>query len=438
MERDRLPRPLPAAVRQRVVEIAARCLGTLAPDEVPTPLRRVARFEPRRRARLAATSIAAQVESDEEFRKHVADHLRGEQPGLADALHVGTVPAAADPVVVAAAAYLLRPAGWEELVEQARDASREAARSASDAATTETIKRLKEQVAAAKAETHAELDRLRRQARESRTEVAELRRKLHDARHRTRTAEAETERLRAACEEERTALAQARSTAEADLRRLRSRLADAEQAVEAARRTAREGRNVDDVRLRVLLDALVEAAQGLRREMALPPALSRPADRVTALSPGQLATTGVSGRALDDDDPVSLDHMLALPQVHLIVDGYNVTKAGYGTLPLETQRTRLLSGLGALAAQTRAEITCVFDGAQVGGSVSATEPRGVRVRFSLPGEPADDLIRRLVLAEPRGRPIVVVSSDREVADHARRLGARPLPGVTLLRRLDRA
>ena len=41
-----------------------------------------------------------------------------------------------------------------------------------------------------------------------------------------------------------------------------------------------------------------------------------------------------------------------LPQVHLIVDGYNVTKTGYGELPLVDQRTRLVTALAALAART--------------------------------------------------------------------------------------
>jgi hypothetical protein len=59
------------------------------------------------------------------------------------------------------------------------------------------------------------------------------------------------------------------------------------------------------------------------------------------------------------------------------------------------------------------------------------------VLFSKPGEIADELIRRLVRAEPAGRPLVVVSSDREVADGVRRAGARAVPAAALVRRLDR-
>ena len=47
------------------------------------------------------------------------------------------------------------------------------------------------------------------------------------------------------------------------------------------------------------------------------------------------------------------------------------------------------------------------------------------------------IFRRLVRAEPAGRPIAVVSSDREVADGVRRHGAYPLSSDALLRRLSR-
>jgi predicted RNA-binding protein with PIN domain len=170
--------------------------------------------------------------------------------------------------------------------------------------------------------------------------------------------------------------------------------------------------------------------QGLRRELALTPTDDRPADAVTAVAPGR-DKPGARG-----DDPERLDRLLALPRVHLVVDGYNVTKSGYGDVPLAAQRNRLVQGLGALAARTGVEVSCVFDGA-ARPPVAPPAPRGVRVLFSAPGESADDLIRRLVAAEPVGRPVVVVSSDREIAEGVQRSGAYPIPSTLLLRRLDR-
>src|SRR5688500_19062598 len=106
-------------------------------------------------------------------------------------------------------------------------------------------------------------------------------------------------------------------------------------------------------------------------------------------------------------------------------------------MSLEQLRKRLITGLGGIAAQTGAEVTVVFDGAErVHGLPPA--PRGVRVLFSRKGETADELIRRLVRAEPAGRPIVVVSSDREVADGVKRHGAYPMCSDSLLKRISRA
>lgn len=419
-----------------MVEVASHALGEMSPDDVPGPLRRVKRFESRRRARLAATQIATHLETDEDFRTLVGHQLRERQPRLAGELDGGGAPPAADPVEVGAAAYLLRPEGWRERVEEAREEQRRSDTAAEQAAAEEAVARLREQVTREQESGRAEAERLRGELRDSRAEVSTLRRKLRDARDRATRAETEAGQAREEAETQRGEAEKVASSAEAELRRLRERVADAEAAAEASRRSERAGRRADDARLRVLLDSLVDAAQGLRRELALPSTISQPADVVEASAPAH-PHAGVPARGLADDDPELLDNLLALPRLHLVVDGYNVTKSGYGTLPLEEQRARLLSGLAGLAAQSRVESTCVFDGAQLAGPVPTASPRGVRVLFSDPGETADAVICRLVRAEPPGRAVVVVSSDREIADDVRRQGARPVPSNLLLRRLDR-
>lgn len=77
----------------------------------------------------------------------------------------------------------------------------------------------------------------------------------------------------------------------------------------------------------------------------------------------------------------------------------------------------------------------MFDGSDVAAPPPVTAAQGVRVRFSTPGETADDLIRRLVNAEPKGRAVVVVSSDREVADAARSAGYRAVEALALVQLL---
>lgn len=404
---------------------------------MPAPLRRVARFEPRRRAKLAATPIATQLEGDEAFRVRVAEAARAAEPGLAAALAAGAVPPVADPVNVAALAYLLRPAGWTERVEAARHDLERSAIVAEEAEIARQVAELREQIAAAKATRAEEIDKLRSELRGLRADNAELRKRLHESRGKAKREHARAEDLDGLLADERAAAARASAAADAELRRLRARLSQAEAAAENARRAAREGRNVDEARLRVLLDALADATRGLREEIGLTAGITRPADSVGAVVPGPPGHRTLPGRALADSDPALLDQLLTLPQVHLIVDGYNVTKTGYGELTLADQRARLVSGLGVLYAQTKAEVTVVFDGAELDAPVAVQAPRGVRVLFSPPGQTADELIGRLVRAEPSGRAVVVISSDQEVCDSARRADARPAPSSLLLRRLGR-
>jgi predicted RNA-binding protein with PIN domain len=427
---------LPEAVRLRVVALASDALGALNDDEVPASLRPFRRWAPARRTKLAATPLAAAVEHDVLFRQRCGTRLRDAMPDLVAALEAGTVPAAADPVDVAAAAYLLRTPGWAARIGEAADHLTRATEAAETSQAAEALAQLQASLAVARSQGKEELARAREELVASRAETAAVTRELRAEKGARRRAERAAEEAEVRAAGASAAAAAATSAAETELRRMRNRLADAEAAAESARRATRDGRTAGDTRLRLLLDTVVEASQGLRRELALPPTTDRPADLVEGAEPGT-AQAG-SSQPLLADDPAVFDELLALPQVHVIVDGYNVTKTGYPDLPLEQQRSRLVSGLVALAARSGAEVTCCFDGATVAGHIPSLSGRGVRVRFSKPGEIADELIRRLVRAEPRGRPVVVVSSDREVADGVRRHGARPVSSAALVRRLERS
>ncbi|MGN6333612.1 MAG: NYN domain-containing protein [Motilibacteraceae bacterium] len=437
---EHLDRPLSEPVRQRVVALASDALGALTSEEVPASLRPFRGFQPAKRARLAATPLAAAVEHDRAFRGQVRARAREGLPDLVAALESGRPPAAADPLDVAAVAYLVRSAGWTGLVAAAEEDLRQGADRQASLGAQEATARLEEQLAAARAQGRAEVERVRADLTAAKAEVSDLRRRLHEARQGRREA---AEQARVALEEldqVRAGAAADVAAAEAELRRVRGRLAEVEAALDTARRTAREGRALEDTRVRLLLDVLLEAGAGLRRELALPPAgpgSVRPADVVPAVLPETAGVGHVVGKAQEPDDPALLDQLLTLPQVHLVVDGYNVTKLGYGSLPLQVQRERLVAGLAVLAGRTGAEVTCCFDGAELAQPVIMATPRGVRVLFSRPGEIADELIRRLVANEPSGRPVVVVSSDKEVAEGVSRSGARPVASATLLRRLER-
>ncbi|MFF1400357.1 NYN domain-containing protein [Streptomyces sp. NPDC058287] len=432
-----LDRPLPEGVRHRVVQIVSDGFGGLTVAELPPQLRQYARFTPTRRAKFAGNAMAAAVESDTLFRQRIGERLRDAQPELAGALDSGAPPPAADPLDVAAAAYVLRPTGWVKLVAAAGEEAVRADAERADEETKAELERLRAEVEAAREHGRSETERLRAELESAKKEAESLHRKLRSALSDVKRGEAALRKVHGETEAVRAETHAQLSAADSETRRLKARLGETEAALEASRKAAREGRSVEDMRVRLLLDTVLESAQGLRRELALPPVSVRPAETVDAVEPGRMSPKDIAARALSEHDPAILDQLLALPQAHLVVDGYNVTKTGYPTMPLEKQRLRLLGSLSQLAAQTGAEVTCVFDGAELAAPVLLAPPRGVRVLFSKAGVTADELIRQLVRAEPSGRPVVVVSTDREVADGVAKSGARPVASVMLLKRLSR-
>ncbi|WP_369222230.1 NYN domain-containing protein [Streptomyces sp. R39] len=431
-----LDRPLPDGVRRRVVQIVSDGFGGLTVAELPAQLRQYARFAPNRRAKFAGNAMAAALETDTLFRQRIGEKLREAQPELAGALDSGSPPPAADPLDVAAAAYVLRPTGWVKLVAAAGEEAQRADAERADEESRAELERLREELDRAREQTRSETERLRTELDAAKKEAESLHRKLRAALSDVKRGEAALRKLQGEMEAGRAEGQSLVSAAESESRRLKARLGEVEAALEASRRAAREGRSVEDMRLRLLLDTVLDAAQGLRRELALPPVSVRPAETVDAVEPGRMTPKDIAARALSENDPAILDQLLALPQAHLVVDGYNVTKTGYPQMPLEKQRLRLLGQLSQLAAQTGAEVTCVFDGAELVAPVLLAPPRGVRVLFSKPGVTADELIRQLVRAEPPGRPVIVASTDREVADGVARAGARPVASAMLLKRLS--
>ncbi len=268
--------------------------------------------------------------------------------------------------------------------------------------------------------------------------AARLQEDLRRARKELREAEDRAAKLTGDLAAERGRIRQADSERRAERRRLEAEAGALREQLEAMRRAEHESDRMADSRLWLLMETLSGTAVGLRRELGLEPVAERPADYIAGercAEPEARETEG--SRGLEQGDPQRLDHLLSLPNPHLIVDGYNVTISAWGeTLTLEQQRNRLVQGLGGLATQTNAEITVVFDGADpiFGAKPSA---RGVRVLFSAKGEIADDVVVDLARVEPKGRPVIVVSSDREVADRARRHDAYTVPSPLLVKRIQR-
>lgn len=395
---------------------------------------------------------------------------------------------AVEPEAVGEAGWLLleRPDGWEARLGGLLD---EANREAEEAGSAEEVARLRRELA----RVVEERDEAMAAARQARTEQDRAARALDDARAGRQAAEEQAAALagqvEALKEERATAVRdlkslEVRATARLDeLRRAQGDLAAARQEV-AALHDALEGEGevgtatvpepvsatdpaadgadggtggsqaLDRDAIGALVTRAAEAAAQLSAALAEAAELVRPAPRApSAAGPAPVAPPAAPSDAAPDrparrepvpipvgvfdDTPEAALHLLRHPGTTLAVDGYNVSLAGWPTLALSAQRRRLVDALEALAARTGCSVVVVFDGADVGGGLPGeSRPRGVQVRFTAPGVEADDDLLALLDALPQERTVTVASSDRRVADGARRRGASVISGPQLLALLD--
>jgi predicted RNA-binding protein with PIN domain len=111
----------------------------------------------------------------------------------------------------------------------------------------------------------------------------------------------------------------------------------------------------------------------------------------------------------------------------VLVDGYNLILRSPSLKPgpdrtLRESREKLVNLLAWAVGATDTRFLVVFDGTEQRGDDQGSGR--VEVRFSRPPQKADDLIRRLVEERVKGvARLTVVTSDLEVARHARAMGA---------------
>jgi predicted RNA-binding protein with PIN domain len=112
--------------------------------------------------------------------------------------------------------------------------------------------------------------------------------------------------------------------------------------------------------------------------------------------------------------------------LHIIIDGYNLIRQSaalrrYERLSLEAGRNALARSVYDYKKQRGHKVTIVFDGWQ-GGPVDEERDKlsGIDIIYSRKGEKADEVIKRMV--QGRAEEVVVVTSDRDIADFVSRRG----------------
>ncbi len=337
------------------------------------------------------------IEDDDAFRARVAD--------LAEANGVDEI----------GMEWLRRAPGWEARVRALADAAAEEAEGANAEVALRRAERRRQA-----AEDAA--DRERAEAAALRSRVDALAERLDQDAERQRSVDAEAARLRAELLEARRAERHANDRAAAAQARLGAVEADrdavaATAAAAVAQRDALLAERAERSGVPVAATQVTElrAIADTARRVA-----DRLADLVDVAPPGRSPEAVPGGAA---GDPVrAAGHLLRVAGALVVVDGYNVAKTAWPDDELVDQRTRTLDLADDLARRFGTELTVVFDGADVVGA-HAPRRRLARVVFSPAGTLADDVIRSTVAATPPDRPVVVVTSDREVRRTVAAMGA---------------
>jgi hypothetical protein len=202
-------------------------------------------------------------------------------------------------VEVAALTYLVRQANWDKTLA---DALEQVGADGHDTRVDEeALVRTRRHLEEARGELESVRRRLKEQLGTVKAENADLRRKLAAERARSKEAAAEALDARAALEQKQEEARQGIGDARAETRRLRARVEELEGQARSTKSSEREVRVSEALRARLLLDTLLDAAQGLRRELALPPVDVLPADAVAA-------GLDEEGPAADVPDPCPAGH----------------------------------------------------------------------------------------------------------------------------------
>ena len=120
-----------------------------------------------------------------------------------------------------------------------------------------------------------------------------------------------------------------------------------------------------------------------------------------------------------------------------LVDGNNVMAQRVGW-HRDKRRARLLllDELAAFAERKGATVAVVFDGAPDDFVGDGSLYRGVRVHYAARGSDADARIKSLVEAARERRTLLVVTSDRALADSVRSYGAQVIRSGEFRRMLE--
>lgn len=419
----------PAALWGPLIAAFRRVASEVGRSQLPAPLRPLASFQP---AKLLADrprrAIADALLTDGHLRDLVGARLPKDLWSAADSATAADLVAGYG--IEPAFAALVARGRWDDVAALSHQAAAaDAERVAADRARRERI-----------GGRHDASDSAKRKIAEADRRTADHRRRADAAEQRARSLEAELGAAREQAERLREEMADLTSRLEEEKRRSRDRLARMRRRAEDAELRAR----VDVDRAGEIAGQLEQMAARLRQALEANPTsgpsvgAEEPADgaapaaaiprRVVAAQGGRPCALPSGVRS---DDPLAVEALLQVPDLEVVIDGYNVSKdlRGVPAAALPDQRAWLDRLAAAVAARNSVHVTVVWDGDDV--RTTASRRRSVKTIYTQEGETADDRI--VALVSELDQPVLVVTSDREVRERCEDAGANVVASGLFLR-----
>jgi predicted RNA-binding protein with PIN domain len=384
---------LPKNVEERL----ARALGAFIRDiptiELPRELKRWRSFRPQAVASRSGELVPAL--DDPKIRARVLKWLDDKPPLKAPDARLLRVAATRDD-------------GWEKDLASASVAKpKKTAVASQEEGLTDRVERERKRALAARDDLRKVRDEARRDVLREKKAVADALRQVAALERKLDTTTASLERARADIRKGAESAGRERRRAKTETDKAR---AERDSARAQLREIRRENRELQR-KVRELESKLARADSTSKSPRK--PTSGRPRKRRALKAPAGLLA----------DSPGALRRWLE-SGARLLVDGYNVTKAegGFGDLSLADQRDRLIDELTRLALRHSAEVTVVFDGANVAPGTARRSRRRVKVQYSKPPEIADDHLVALLKELPPD-PVIVATNDRELQERVASEGA---------------
>jgi YacP-like NYN domain len=126
-------------------------------------------------------------------------------------------------------------------------------------------------------------------------------------------------------------------------------------------------------------------------------------------------------RGLTVREAAGIQHLLAVTEIVVMVDGYNVAKLAWPTESLAVQRDRLNDLSDELVTRYGTDLRVVYDGAAP-NRAAGSRSRRFAIEFTAEGVTADDIIVERIRSLPASQPVVLVTNDAALTRRCERLG----------------